>query len=291
MKKKERTEYLKLCLAILLDLAKVMFAAGATIIFTYCFSESISPSGVKLTDAFPFFYVAFSFSIILIVGVIFGTYSVISILRSLIWIAQRFKSKVTITHHPIVDGKLPIAYSLILLTIFTILPLQLKMPPEINYWGTLLFFFIVGFFVLILFLSKSGLEQPITRAVKLGVLFVVTIFGLIVYHPTLMNITMGNIGMRSQPSDYILLDEKNYEFSAALANSLDLPFKACKIGETGKWVTHDLQIIWHGIGDKTFVRFAPHGDTKKLPGINSLYPLNRVGLDILRTTGNNSLCK
>ncbi len=290
-KVKERLELLKLRASALFDLAKVMFSVGVTIIFIYCFSESVSPSGAKLTDAFPFFYIAFSFSVILTLGALFGTCSVIGVYRTLIWIARRLKPKLNVIYHPTIDGKFMLAVSWFLLAIFTLLPLQEKISPEINYWGTLLFFLLVGFFVILLFLAKSNLEKPTTKAVKLGVLFMVTLLALIIYRPTLMNLTMGNAGMRSLPSDYVIIDTKNYDFAFALSQSLNLPFKACKIGATGKWVTRDMQVIWHGIGEKTFVRFVGTSEKKRQPGGNSLYPLSRDGVDLLRSAGDSLLCK
>jgi len=289
---KELFEHTKAFLSTLFDLPKVMFAVGVAVIFTYCFSESISLSGVTFSDALPFFYVAFSFSLILTIGIAFGSYSSIVIFRSLVWIGRRFLPTVSVTYHPLIDGKTPVIFSTIVLAMLTFIPIGMKTPAENNYWGTLLFFLIVGFFVLMLFLSESSAEQPMPKLKKFGVLFIVTIAGLVIYRPTLIDMTMSNVEIRTQSSDYVLLDTKNYEFALALSHSFGLPFLACKIGDTGKWSTRDLRIIWHGIGDKTFVKFTPSTDANKfLPGINSLYPLNRAGIDILRGAGNVLMCK
>lgn len=275
---KEILEKANSILNILLGLAKVAVGFGFVLVSLYCFSEQIFLTGMTLSDAFSFLYSAFTFATIFVVGIIYGTYSVIWFYRIFVWFldSTAFRNaNAEIKFHYIITGWIPITISFVCFVPFIALPFFSSTTSN-SYWGFLFFFLAVGFCNLFVFFTTTRTSEAMPPKAKTAIIFALLMLSLIGYKPALLNYSFANIGIRSQPSDLILLSDKNYKYIKSIAATLGADFSACPIEGTETWITQKVNVVWHGFGEHTYIRL----NIDKVNG--PLFPIEKSGVNFLR---------
>lgn len=289
---KERLEIAQSMLKVVIDSAKLVFAVGFLLLFAYCFFEGFIQAGIAIGDVFLFAYIAFSFSVIYSVGLVYGALSSVWLIHLIAWASNRKEKKVgvTVLHSAIRDKWLPyFSFFVFLLVIVPVSIAGMNSPDvesDLHPWiifGTL---WACGFFILALFaVSHAGkVADKDSVSLKIRIAVAVAIGLLIAAHPPLLNLTMEQIGIRSKVSDIVTVDEISYKKVISVAKLKRVSLKSCQLDGQSLWVIKDLKVVWNGFGEKSFIEFANLDRKTNKWGADNITQLSvaKGGIDIVR---------
>lgn len=250
----------------------ISLTAGGLIILLYLATERIFPRGLTFGDSLLLVYSATMFGIVMLIGTLLGAAAIywlfFLVTTALISCQKRRGTSADFEIHPAIKSNLFAAVSFFFtsLIIFTI---YLKRPlsnPE--YILTLVYFLATGIFLLAIFGIKS--KNKLTLKTK-SIFFVVmaTAF-MALTKPALLNITMIAIGVRSWPGELVTVDEEDKKKIEGISRLHGLTVDFCDIAGTNLQGTKDLEVVWHHIGEVSYVRIV--GEKRKA---TVLMPLGR----------------
>ncbi|AIY43005.1 hypothetical protein LT85_3847 [Collimonas arenae] len=279
-------EEIQAILKLVIDSAKLILAIGVVLVFVYCFSEGFSITGLSISDVFLFTYVAFSFSAIYTIGIIFGGFTTLWFINGLAWLFNRRKNKKSeAIVYPLLTGYNTVSLFLFVLAVAAGILLKVDPVGRLNAdYSTAIFYFIsTGFFVCLIFgIRITEPENALSK--KMGVLIVllVAIAYIVLIHPALLNLTMSQMGIRSKSSDVILLDSESYKKTISVAKLYGIPVKACQIPGQSTWVVEHLNVIWNFFGDKSYLEiFQVNQNTGNIFKSRQFF-VPKTGVDIIR---------
>ncbi|KWO52351.1 hypothetical protein [Burkholderia ubonensis] len=286
---KEYLESVKL-IAGLIQAAVIVI--GILVSFLYCAAETITPSGLSLGDVFSIVIITLGFGIVVMLGSAYGMFAAVFPLQCLLWLAEhRNRQPIQrIEIIPSLQGKWTAFMSASLLAIFLLLIYAVhgKNLPDFSAARTFGFFPILGFFLLFILCTSwpSGrTPAPLHRAFLATV---ITVAVTIVVRPALLDFTMTVIGIRSAPSELIVVNKAEHARLEELAkqNSLDIRF--CALPGSDSWATRDARAIWHNIGSKSYIRLLDRATNGQR---NLRVPIAQDHLDVIGTESKASICR
>jgi hypothetical protein len=129
---KENLERVKLVLKILVLISGFGAAIGGVLVFLYCFAEGIVPKNLTLSDSFILLYALFSFFAIYAIGLLYGTFSVLWLVRLIQLLAKAFGQTPNASLYPEMGGMA--AMYLLFLVVLLVRFLTACRCPSQNAW-------------------------------------------------------------------------------------------------------------------------------------------------------------
>jgi outer membrane protein OmpA-like peptidoglycan-associated protein len=93
--------------------------------------------------------------------------------------------------------------------------------------------------------------------------------------------TFNRIGLRVEGAT-LLVDDKNFKMIESSANQLGIPVLHCDIEGTDRMMVYNMDVLWHGVGERSLVAFPPPELSGDLVG--STLELERDGVHVLLPT-------
>lgn len=277
--KNEDLENFKRYLELSAMLVGWLIFAGGVVVCTYCLAEGIQPRNLSVSDTLILLYALFSFLVICGVSAAMGTASSIWVLRMIqLFAKKRGAPNVVQFIWPQLAGWTAGVTSFVLSLMFALSSLSTK--SSIEYRNLLWFFFINGFYLAIFYLN-AGPKLPPTR-IKIRISIGLFLATLLLLSPKLLDLTFSAISIRSAESDVIQLDEKSQKELGSQFKNIHRAWIACPSADGVHWITTDIQVIWTGIGDTTFVRLVGRGDSNIRHTVNPLMSIETSSIKVIR---------
>lgn len=266
---------------------------GMGVIILYCLLENIMPDDLSIGDAFGLIYVTVAFGAVIVVGLLYGAFSVLWLVYLFIgWRNWKYSDKPKIKLLASLGNWMMCVSSFLSFIAFFIVFVLLPSAPEMNGIGTMVFFYLVGLFLLLLFGLEKGVTSNGSEAgrKKVGSLILVLFFAfLIILKPSLLNVAMELVGIRSFPNSLILVREDKHVVLSELVKAYGLEeISFCQLQGTKLWGTIDARVVWQGVGKTSFVQLmgVPNKNSNKLSTArNILVPIPRDDLIVIRPSG------
>jgi len=234
----------------------ISLTAGGLIILSYLATERIFPRGLTFGDSLLLVYSASMFGAVLLIGTLMGAATIywlfFFVTTALIRLKKWRSANADLEIHPSINSYIFAVLSLSF-TALIILTICARSPlPNSEYIPTLIYFLITGGFLLAIFGTKSKSKPPLK--IKL-LIFVAMIAALMVQiKPALLNITMITIGVRSWPGELVTVNDKDKKKIEGISRLHGLSVDFCDIADTNLRGTKDLEVVWHHIGEVSYVR-------------------------------------
>jgi hypothetical protein len=145
-----------------------------------------------------------------------------------------------------------------------------------------------GLFVLIILFCKDK-DEALTYKKKAGYLAFIMVTTLMAFKPALMNFAFINMGVRSSPSDVLILSQNAKEEIEAYFKDIKRPWTVCSPNNGKHWITRDVRTIWNGIGDVSYVRLLDPGSSQK-KSYEPLVPISSSDIKLMRDVPLQDLC-
>lgn len=287
---KEKLEKYKIALEIAGLLLGFGAAFGGFLIFLYCIGEGISPRNLSVSDTVVLLQVLFSFVAVFVIGILYGTFSMIWFVRALQLIGKFFKKETRQFVHPELSRWMLSLASLLMFALFGgITLLQLGRARTEPVYPIMAYFCANGLFVLVVLLSKSTKDDVSIKRKSLFLGFIM-ISTLMAFKPALMSFALTSMGVRSNPSDVVILDQKTKEELDGFFADIKRPWNVCSMNSGRHWMTKDIRLTWHGIGDISYVRLLEPANTQKTHPSEPQIPLAANGIRLMRDFPVTDLC-
>lgn len=290
-------ETIKAILKLAIDSAKVFLAAGVIIVFFYCFAEGFSITGLSISDVFLFTFVAFSFGAIYGIGVLFGTVAAIWFVNLLAWLQNTRKNrKHEVILRPAIKGLFMSGFSFAFFLLMVAAGFFLKFDPAVkyysDYWSAIAYFVAVGIVTCLMFgITFTVADKGPTRRQAVYAVALVALCYLSILHPKLLNLTLGQMGIRSKPSDVVLLDNENYQKTISIAKLHNIPMKSCQVPGQSIWVIENLNVVWNAFGDKSYIEiYQVDLNTEAFRNFKQFF-VSKTGIEMIRGGRENWSCK
>ncbi|SAL50402.1 hypothetical protein AWB64_05331 [Caballeronia sordidicola] len=259
---------------------KAVIVLGGIVLVAYCYFENILPEGLTTGDAFFLASAALSIASIAIVGLGYGAFAAVWLVKLLVALHTRWRATkglpATSTVHRAISDTLMSVMSFLVTLPFVGMLIYGHAAPDMHFRGTLIFFIASGAFTTVMFGIMPVAVQPRTLQVTVGVCLLATIGILAMTRPGLLNLAMVNLGVRTVPGEMILASDTAHTQLMAAAKISGLKIKFCSVPETEQWGTQD------GIGDSSYLRLLDESSG----GVrNVLVRVERAAVNPLRGEG------
>ena len=284
---KEQLEYLKLITGNLKSIVGIIWTAilvvGGLITVAYCWMEGFFPDGLTFGDAYLLASTCFALFVLGFVGLGYGAYSTLWIVRSLVairnWRRRRKGEAPDTALHTNFDGKFTILTSFLVWLPFAWLLVRADGAPDMRVHGTLGYFMLSGFLLLLFFGVRSSSNRPLSRRFRISLIATLLGSSLVISPPALLNMTMGTLGIRSLPNQLVTMSDADHIQLAQIARLNNLKVSFCKLPDTNQWGSLDVRAIWYDLGNTSFVRIYDSSPA----GLRSLVvPLDRKTVEVIR---------
>ncbi|WP_250537054.1 hypothetical protein [Caballeronia sp. AZ10_KS36] len=264
---------------------KAIAFVGGMIFVAYCWLENILPLGLSAGDVVFLASAAFALAVITLVGTGYGTFATLWFLKALVASVNAFNrhkknppapSKL----HASVDSWGMLVCSVFLAIVISVIAYFAPRPdPDMHFGGTLLFFGVLGLFLGLVFLIESPTTQQ--RNVRFTLIAcALAVFGsLVATRPSLLNVAMESLGVRSVPGQTVLVSAAAHTQLAGNAEISGVRTSFCKLDGTDRWATRNARVVWLGIGDVAYIRLF---DAREPASRNILVRVNRADVDVAR---------
>jgi hypothetical protein len=271
---------------------KAVIVLGGLVLVTYCYFENILPDGLTTGDAFFLASAAMSIAAIAIVGLGYGAFATVWLVKLIVTIQTRWRARKGLsansTLHSAISNTSLSVMSFLVAVPFVGMLVYGRAAPDMNFRGTLSFFIAAGMLITTMFGVLPLTVEPRARRFTAG-FCVVSIFALLVpTHPGLLNLAMVNLGVRSVPGEMILFSDSAHTQLTAAARISGLQVSFCSVPETSQWGTQDVRAVWHGIGNSSYLRLLDEPSDGRR---NVLIRLDRDTISPLRGQGVKFQCK
>lgn len=274
-------------LKLAIDSSKVILAVGISLVFLYCFTEGFAISGLTISDIFLFSYVAFSFTLLYVIGFFLGGCALVWSVNLLAWLLNGRKKDGNAVVHPWLKGWWNTICSLALFVVFVLFGLVNTFThattSNADYWSWIGYFLLVGFFACLMLGINSRVVKNDPPLIKKWLfVLLISISFLLLVRPHLLNLTMSQMGIRSKTSDVILLDSESYQKTISVAKLHHILTRACQIPEQSTWIVENLSVVWYGFGDKGYLEISQVNPvTGKRDNIRQ-FSVPKTGVEMIR---------
>lgn len=263
-----------------LQLAWVLsLAIGGLVLFTYLGGEGIFPRGLSLGDSLLLIYAASMFGFIMLVGISFGAAFSYWLLFLIVEVMERIQKNKSdgMTIHPAIKGWGFVVTSLFMFLLFALGFYYSSLSGSPENFSVFAYFFAVGISLLFFWGVRRKGEGGAVKN-KLSIFFLIIIMLILSLKPALSNLTMTAIGLRSSSGELVALNFEDKEKVIAVAALHGLKVSFCGIANTGLYGTLNLLVIWHRVGETSYVRVRGHRLVIPLGRAVETYPSGRASL-------------
>jgi hypothetical protein len=284
---KDQLERVKLLLSIVWS---GILVVGGLVIVCYCWTEGFLPDGMSFGDAFTLGYASFSFIAFIAIGLFFGAASALWVVRLMLLVGNVFlrrKGKPASELNGGLKGGFNIIVSVLVTALMIFVAVAYPGPVDLQIRNILTFFSLLGFVGLCFFGAKVPARPP--ASVKTGVLVLVglAICAAAGTRPELLNFSLSILGVRSFPSDIVVVDSSAHDKLIEMADVNGLKVQFCQTGPD-QWGTFDARTVWNGIGKTSYVRLLD----RTTDGSRSiLVPVKKEQLEMSRPKNLKLSCK
>lgn len=227
---------------------KLVIATGALIIFSYCFFHiHYFPAGLSIGDSLVFIFAAIGFGIFYFFWISLG-------LCGAYCLAYPFFEKMSKADRTRYVTILPGLIFISFLWVFWYLTRDLMAAAAPLIGGVII---LVGMYFW--HPKKDEADEKKTQELKVSrnALFAIGILLPLVFAAStimlLINASMINIGL-AKKNVSLVLSKENYAALSDVASEFDVPLFGCEGKATDSAnIIHNVNLLWHGIGDKTLV--------------------------------------
>lgn len=255
-------------------------AIGGLVTFWYLMTIRFFPSGVGFTDLMFLVFVAFASGVVYMLLVSFATMSAIWIVASIAGVSRVLGSAAPASGALFLRDPMWIGISVLVFAICTLMGLANGSGHAI----TIAIAIPVVGFIEALFLSAligAPPASPFKRRQQIWLVvlgcFPLFVFSLVMGWGFLPEIFFSTIGVREK-NVTIELSHDEVERVINAAEVLQRPLVDCRATSTGKALVHGVNVLWNGVGERSFVELTKESpdDTLRMGGPAA--PLKRVAL-------------
>jgi hypothetical protein len=231
---------------------------GGLVVLSYLALESVFPRGLTLSDSFLLIYTALIFGGVMVGGTFIGCALSYWIVYFVVWCRQRKGGRAGVTRPEIYaainSGFLFImSLSLALLVALLIFSRNISDSNQ-RQLLTLGYFLVLGVWFIGLFGMKREGQPHVVR--RICVFLSLTVGLMVAIKPILLDITMSTVGLRSNQGELVALTAADKSKITALAEMHGLSVEFCDVPGTKFYGTTHLQVVWHRVGDASYVRLT-----------------------------------
>jgi hypothetical protein len=285
---KENLEKCKLALEIAGLLLGFGAAFGGLLIFLYCVSEGISLRNLTVSDTLVLLHVLFSFVVIFVIGIVYGTFAMVWFMRCLQLVGKLLGKDAKPFAHSDMNKWMLCLMSALMFFLFAGITLTGNSTRAEPFYPILGYFSMNGLFVLIILFCRDK-DETLTYKKKTGYLALIMVATLMAFKPALMNFAFINMGVRSSPSDVLILNQKAKEEIEAYFKDINRQWTVCSPNNGKHWITQDVRTIWNGIGDVSYVRLLDPSHAHK-KSYEPLVPVSSADIKLMRDVPTQNLC-
>lgn len=225
---------------------------------SYLALEGVFPRGLTLSDSFLLIYTALVFGVVMVGGTFTGCALSYWVIYFLIWCRRRRGKGGDLTKleiHAAINSKLFFIMSLSLAILVVLLVFSRSISgSNQKQLLTLGYFLVLGVWFIGLFGVKRENQLHLGR--RIAVFLLLTIGLMVTIKPILLDITMATVGLRSNKGELVTLTAADKLKVTAVAEMHGLSVDFCEVPSTKLYGTTDLQVIWHRVGDASYVRIT-----------------------------------
>jgi hypothetical protein len=236
-----------------------------------------------IVDAYLLASTCFALFVLAIIGLGYGAFSALWIVRSLVairnWRLRRKGEVADFTLYSNFDGRFMIFMSFLVWLPFAWLLIRADGAPDMRLHGTLGYFMLAGFLLVLFFGVCSSTNRPQSPRLRASLIAMLLFSSLAVTRPALLNMTMGTLGIRSLPNQLVAMSDADHIQLAQVARLNNLKVSFCKLPDTNQWGSLDVRAIWYDVGNTSFVRIY---DSSSEGRRSVVVPLDRKSVEVIR---------
>lgn len=246
-----------------------LVSSGVLVVSSYFMAIGFVPRDLSFGDSMVIIIIVISFSWILSIWLIFGVASSFWLVFFIRYLKRKFYNSGGKTKNSGIDDVVIVLGSLMCFALFSYMMVDLygKGGFERNF-NFLASSFPGGFAFLVLIFSvedNENLQNPISINRRMQVICMAFIFpvmiAIFVGEPSLMiEQSMKRIGIRNENTS-IRMSSGNYEIMKEIAERYHVPVFDCGSAQGG-YLVHNVDILWHGIGQRSYIRIAKNKNIK-----------------------------
>ncbi len=257
---------------------KATVAIGVGIVFIYCaFHINFFPTGLTIGDSLVFLYIALGF----------GVFYAFWLLSGVLAIFLAFYSPASGTNVSV--GERFFMYLCSFCFFAFLIFFGFKHDNNLAIFLSVFIPLLSGFILLIVIFIWNPQEEELSeehfkgkKRARIGIgifaAFVLPFVASAAMITSFINTSISILGVQQQ-NQSIVLDQDNYKIIANIAEELDLPLYSCT-SKGGKNIIHNVNVLWHGIGERTLVEMLTMRDGKKNRAVR--VELDRKGIKVLQ---------
>jgi hypothetical protein len=237
---------------------KAILVVGVWILFCYCLSEQIMPDGLSIGDAMTLIMVALSFGVVMTVGIAYGMFAALAPVQFMLAIVNAIKKENKPSFTTLWRGKIMTSMSvmfLLLIALLVLMSMSTGTASDMKFGRTVGCFIVIGMMLLCFFAVKRDDDKPRGLAWNLTLGALAIFAPILTIHPAVMNITMTALGIRSAAGSLIVIDASQYPKIDEVLTQSGLNVHFCQLPKSGNWATTDARVVWHGVGNTSYVAF------------------------------------
>jgi hypothetical protein len=278
-------------------LSKICAAIGVLVLLLYCAQIGFFPKGLSLSDGLVFVFVVLAFAFVIVVGTLYGGFSMLWLFRLLDfvqdWRIRKWKARGAIPEQRPKGMRLPaglvswplVASSSMVSALFFLAFWQIgKTKPDQAdaLYALVTGFLVTGYIVLLSFMrplfdgetQKDVRQRKLLRTLAaLSIPLVPLVFGS---SEQLLAATMKIVALRHD-NVAVELSTDNYSRLESASKAMGVEITSCPLAGGHVLVPH-ADVLWNGVGSRTLLRVTGEG-----PGHQLTMDADNSGVWILRT--------
>ena len=255
-------------------------------------AEGILPDGFSFADAFVVVGIVLSFGFIIVVGTAYGAIStfwlLMLVMRGGNALVRKFGKEGAKYANGLEPGWMHFGGSVAAFIVFGIVAIEVRSPIDTRLFGTIAFFMENGFLLLCVFAVAPRTEKRLGWKLS-AILLASTVFlAANTTRPTLLNMSMGMLGIRSLPGDAVVVSDDAKKAIEQIATAYGLRLRTCALTESKQWILTETRAVWHGVGATSYLRIF---DTETQTSASLLLPVERKSVVVYRRNGVSLVCR